>query len=70
MRLLTYIIEIIVIGFMTTTFIFMSKQPVINEVEVKQEADSSSNEILDNLDQLLFEEDSTTIDTTTVSANQ
>lgn len=70
MRLLAYIIEILVIGFMTTTFIFMSKQPVINEVEVKQEADSTSSEILDNLDNLLLEEDTTAIDSTTSSTNQ
>lgn len=61
MRTLLYIVEILVLAFMITAVIFMSKQPKINEVEVKQEADSSSNAKLDNLN-LLLEEDTTVVD--------
>lgn len=61
MRTLLYIIEILVLAFMITAVIFMSKQPKINEVEVKQEADSSSNANLDKLN-LLLEEDTTIVD--------
>jgi len=67
MRILAYILEILVLAFIITAFIFISKQEHIDEAKVKQEADSTSNVNLDRLNDpdyfnKKFDEDSTAID--------
>lgn len=63
MRILVYILEVLVLGFMITAFVFISKQEHIDEVKVEQQADSTSAVKLDRLDNLL-EGDTAQIDTT------
>jgi len=67
MRILVYIIETLVLAFMVTAVIFMSKQEHIDVEKVKQEVDSTSNENLDRLNQLL-EEDTLSVDSTAVDS--
>lgn len=56
MRILAYIIETLVLAFMVTAFIFMSKQPHIDVKKVKEETDKTSNENLDKLNDILLED--------------
>lgn len=49
MRILAYILETLVLAFIITALVFISKQEHIDEEKVKQEADSTSNVNLDKL---------------------
>lgn len=49
MRIFAYIIEFLVLAFIVTAFIFISKQSKVTDAQQEQSADSSSVEMLDNL---------------------
>lgn len=62
MRVLAYIFEMLVLAFIITAFVFISKQEHIDEAKIEQEADSTSNANLDKLNHIL-ENDTIQIDT-------
>jgi hypothetical protein len=49
MRTFVYIIEFLVLAFIVTAFIFISKQSGVTDVEQKQSADSSATIGIDKL---------------------
>lgn len=63
MRILAYILEVLVLGFIITAFIFIAKQEHIDINKRDAEAIQDGREGLDRLNSLL-ENDTTMVDTT------
>jgi hypothetical protein len=70
MRILSYIIETLVLGFIVTAVIFMSKQSKVTDKDQELSADTAEIEGFDRLSDTAyfnhFGEDSTTLDSTAV----